>query len=87
MKMKLIVLSAFALTMISSGAAAIAQQAAPQSSQAPASQPAPPAPPIHMNNIAPPEKIQFPPANPKNFTATSPIYAGSEFLSEADLGL
>jgi protein-disulfide isomerase len=25
-----------------------------------------------MNNIAPPEKIQFPPANPKNFTATSP---------------
>ncbi len=72
MKMKLIVLSAFALTMISGGAAAIAQQAAPQSSQPPSSQAAPPAPPIHMNNIAPPEKIQFPPANPKNFTATSP---------------
>ena len=72
MKMKLIVLSAFALTMITSGAVAIAQQAAPQSSQAPTSQAAPPAPPLHMNNIAPPEKIQFPPANPKNFTATSP---------------
>ena len=41
MKMKLIVLSAFALTMISSGAAAIAQQAAPQSSQPPTSQAAP----------------------------------------------
>jgi protein-disulfide isomerase len=72
MKMKLIVLSAFALTMISGGAVAIAQQAAPQSSQAPSSQAAPPAPPLHMNNIAPPEKIEFPPANPKNFTATSP---------------
>ena len=72
MKMKLIVLSAFALTMISSGAVAIAQQAAPQSSQAPASQPAPPAPPLQMNNVAPPEKIEFPPANPKNFTASSP---------------
>ena len=72
MKMKSIVLSAFVLTIISSGAAAIAQQAAPQSSQAPASQPAPPAPGLQMNNIAPPEKIQFPPANPKNFTATSP---------------
>lgn len=72
MKMKSIVLSAFVLTIISSGAAAIAQQAAPQSSQAPASQAAPPAPGLQMNNIAPPEKIQFPPANPKNFTATSP---------------
>ena len=40
-----------------------------------------------MNNIAPPEKIQFPPANPKNFTATSPTTAGGQFLSEADLGL
>jgi protein-disulfide isomerase len=72
MKMKSIVLSAFVLTIISSGAAAVAQQAAPQSSQAPASQAAPPAPGLQMNSIAPPEKIQFPPANPRNFTATSP---------------
>ncbi len=78
MKMKLIVVSAFALTMISSEAAAVAQQAAPESSQAPSAQAAPGAPGapgLHMNSIAPPEKIEFPPADPKNFTATSPTTA------------
>lgn len=72
MKMKLMLMSALALATISSGAAAIAQQAAPQSSQTPTSQAAPTAPPLHMNPIGPPEKIEFPPANPKSFTAASP---------------
>jgi protein-disulfide isomerase len=72
MKMKLILLSAFALTMISSGAVAVAQQAAPESSQAPSSQAAPPPPPLPMNSVGPPAKLEFPSANPKNFTATTP---------------
>ena len=72
MKIKSIVLSALALAMIQSGTTAMAQQAAPQSSQTPASQAAPPAPGLQMNNVAPPEKIEFPPANPKSFTAASP---------------
>jgi protein-disulfide isomerase len=72
MKMKLIVLSAFALTMISSGAAAVAQQTAPESSQAPSSQAATPPPPLPMNSVGPPAKIEFPPSNPKNFNAPSP---------------
>jgi len=75
MKMKLIILSAFALTMISSGAVAIAQQSAPQGSQTPNSQAAPPPPPLPMNSVGPPAKIEFPPANPKNFTAASPTTA------------
>lgn len=72
MKIKLMLLSALALAMIQGGAAAIAQQGATQSAQAPASQTSPAAPPLHLNTIAPPEKIEFPPANPKNFTAASP---------------
>lgn len=72
MKIKLITLSALALAMVQSGTMAMAQQTAPQSAQAPASQTAPPAPPLQMNSIAPPEKIEFPPASPKNFTAPSP---------------
>lgn len=28
--------------------------------------------PLQLNSIAPPQKIQFPPANPKNFTANTP---------------
>jgi protein-disulfide isomerase len=72
MKMKLMLMSALVLAMISSDAAAIAQQAAPQSSQTPTSQATPAAPPLQMNSIAPPEKIEFPPTNPKNFTAASP---------------
>jgi protein-disulfide isomerase len=34
--------------------------------------PSAPGAPLQLNNIAPPAKIQFPPANPKNFTAASP---------------
>jgi protein-disulfide isomerase len=75
MKLKLIGLSAIALAMIQSGTTAIAQQAAPQSTQAPASQAVPGAPGLQMNSIAPPGKIEFPPANPKDFTATSPTTA------------
>ncbi|MES2222686.1 MAG: thioredoxin domain-containing protein, partial [Acidobacteriota bacterium] len=74
MKMKLIVLSVFALTMIAGGEV-IAQATAPQSSQPATSQTAPASPGLHMNSIAPPAKIEFPPANPKNFTATSPTTA------------
>lgn len=29
-------------------------------------------PPLQMNNIGPPPKLQFPPVNPKDFTASSP---------------
>lgn len=72
MTMKLIALSALSLAMIQGGATAIAQQGSPTSAQAPASQAAPAAPPLHMNSIAPPEKIEFPPSNPKNFTAPTP---------------
>ncbi len=72
MKIKLIGLSAIALAMLQGGTMAIAQQAAPQSTQAPASQAAPPAQGLQMNNIATPEKIEFPPVNPKNFNATVP---------------
>jgi protein-disulfide isomerase len=73
MKIKLIVLSAFALTMISCGAIAVAQQAAPESTQAPSSQAAPP--PLPMNSVGTPTKLELPPANPKNFTASSPSTA------------
>lgn len=72
MKIKLMLLSAVALAMVQGGVVAVAQQDAQQNAQAPASQSAPAAPPLHLNTIAPPEKIEFPPANPKNFTATSP---------------
>ena len=83
MKMKLIVLSAFALAMISSGAVAVAQQAAPERSQAPSSQAAPPPPPLPMNSVGPPAKLEFPPANPKSFTATSPTTTEvNSFLKE-----
>lgn len=34
--------------------------------------PTAPRAPLQMKSIAPPQKIQFPPANPKNFTASSP---------------
>jgi protein-disulfide isomerase len=72
MKMKLILLSAVALTMLQTGTRALAQQDASQDAQVPTSQAAPSAPPLPMNTVAPPEKIEFPPANPKSFTATSP---------------
>jgi protein-disulfide isomerase len=70
MKIKLLLLSAMALTIVQRGVPAMAQQSTPQS--APASQAAPAAPPLHLNSIAPPTKIEFPPANPRNFTAASP---------------
>ena len=72
MKIKSIALSALALTMIQGVTTAIAQQTAPQSAQAPTSQTTQAAPPLPMNTIGPPSKLEFPPANPKNFTATSP---------------
>ena len=72
MNIKSIALSALALTVIQSAAMAIAQQATPQSTQAPTSQTTPAAPPLPMNTVGPPAKIEFPPSNPKNFTATSP---------------
>lgn len=75
MKMKMIMLSALALTMIPCGATAIAQQTASPTAQAPESQAAPTAPPLPMNTVGPPAKLEFPPANPKNFTATSPSTA------------
>jgi len=72
MKIKLICLSAFALAMIQGATMAIAQQTATPSAKVPTAQTAPAAPPLHLNSIGPPSKLEFPPANPKNFTATSP---------------
>ena len=72
MKLKSIGLSALALAMIPGGAMATAQQTTSPTAQAPASQAAPTAPPLPMNTVGPPAKLEFPPANPKDFTATSP---------------
>ncbi len=72
MKIKMMLAPALALAMVYGGMAAIAQQGAAQNAPAPASQATPAAPPLQMNSIAPPEKIEFPPANPKSFTAASP---------------
>ncbi len=69
MKLKLLFLSIIAMAMVPGAAVAIAQSAQP-SSPAASQQAAPP--PLPLNNITPPEKIQFPPANPKDFTASSP---------------
>ena len=45
--------------------------------------PAPAPAPLHLNSISPPKKIQFPPANPKNFTASSPTAADvNSFLKQ-----
>lgn len=70
MKLKLVFLSIIAMAMVQGAAVAIAQSTQ-QSSQAPASASAAP-PPLPLNNITPPDKIQFPPANPKDFTAPAP---------------
>ncbi len=72
MKIKLILILTFALAIVQGGATAIAQQGVPQNAQAPAPQTSPGAPSLHLNSIAPPEKIEFPPSNPKSFTAASP---------------
>ncbi|MHB1935635.1 MAG: DsbA family protein [Acidobacteriaceae bacterium] len=73
MKIKLIIMSVLTLAMVQGGATAIAQQGAAQNTKAPAAQTSPAAPPLQLNTISPPEKIEFPPANPKNFTAASPV--------------
>ena len=73
MKMKLIVLSAFALTMISSGAVAIAQQAAPAKLPGTCftgSATASAAPDEHRCDRR--RRFNFRLPIPKNFTATSP---------------
>lgn len=72
MKIKLIVLSALALAMMQGATLAIAQQTASPGATAPTAQATPTAPSLHMNTIGPPSKLEFPPANPKNFTATTP---------------
>ncbi|MGH9615637.1 MAG: disulfide bond formation protein DsbA, partial [Acidobacteriaceae bacterium] len=75
MAMKSIISVAIVLAMAQGAttfAQAAAQQNVPQNTQAPAPQSAPAAPPLHLNTIGPPPKLQFPPANPKNFTASSP---------------
>ncbi|MHB1675271.1 MAG: DsbA family protein [Acidobacteriaceae bacterium] len=64
--------SAMVIAMVYGGMAAIAQQGAAQNAPAPASQATPAAPPLQMNSIALPDKIEFPPVNPKSFTAASP---------------
>lgn len=72
MKIKSILLSSVVLAMLQGGAMTFAQQPGSQSAQAPAAQTSPTAPPLPMSAVGAPAKIQFPPANPKNFTATSP---------------
>ncbi|MDR5728787.1 MAG: thioredoxin domain-containing protein [Terriglobia bacterium] len=71
MKLKLLFLSIIAMAMVQGAAAAIAQPTQ-QRSQAPASSESAAPPPLPLNNITPPDKIQFPPANPKDFTAPAP---------------
>ncbi|MEO6964969.1 MAG: disulfide bond formation protein DsbA, partial [Acidobacteriaceae bacterium] len=78
--MKSIFVSTIALTMALGVSAAVAQSApqeAPQSSQA-----ATP-PPLPLSNVAPSSKLEFPAANPKNFTASSPtVQAVNAFLKQ-----
>jgi protein-disulfide isomerase len=81
MKIKLI-LALSALLVASSG---LAQSAPPAQSARPAPPPAAraSAPPLQLNSIAPPKRIQFPAADPKNFTAPSPTTAEvNAFLKE-----
>jgi len=52
-----------------------AQSAQSGNTQPSAQTPAPAPAPLHLNSIAPPKKIEFPPANPKNFTTSSPTAA------------
>ncbi len=72
MKIKLLALSALALTMMQGATLAIAQQTVSPGATAPTAQATPTAPSLQMNTIGPPSKLEFPPANPKNFTATTP---------------
>jgi protein-disulfide isomerase len=66
-KSKLLILSAALVTFSGLGIAQTSQNSQPASPAV-----APPPAPLHLNGIAPPQKIQFPPADPKNFTAQSP---------------
>lgn len=73
MKKTLVHLAVVAVAM--TGAAAFAQTPAQSGSPAqaaPTRPPAAPGAPLQLNNIGAPPKLQFPPANPKNFTASSP---------------
>lgn len=64
----------FALMVASTGLAAAQSTPAPAQPPAPTAVPAAPVP-LQLNSIAPPKKIQFPAADPKNFTASSPTIA------------
>ncbi len=70
MKMKLIFAYTLTLAMALGGAVAIAQSAPQEGAQQNSQTAAPP--PLPLNNVTAPAKIEFPPANPKNFTASSP---------------
>jgi protein-disulfide isomerase len=61
-------LSILASILIAFGGMAAAQATKSAEPQAPA----PPPAPLELHGITPPQKIQFPPANPKDFTAQSP---------------
>lgn len=69
MKMKLMFVSTIALAMTLGGSVAMAQSA-PQAAVTPSAPAAPP--PLPLSNVGPPSKLQFPPASPKDFTASSP---------------
>lgn len=56
------------MALISVGGVAVAQTSTP-------SAPAAPSAPLQLNSVAAPPKIQFPPVDPKNFTAASPTSA------------
>jgi protein-disulfide isomerase len=73
--MKKTIMHVAVVAMAMTGAAAFAQtpaQTGSASQAAPPAQPAAPGAPLQLNNIGAPPKLQFPPANPKNFTAASP---------------
>lgn len=73
MRKTIVHLAVIALAM--TGTVAFAQasgQTGSAAQSAPAHPPAAPGAPLQLNNIGAPPKLQFPPANPKNFTASSP---------------
>lgn len=66
--MKINNLTVILMALISVGGVAVAQTSTP-------SAPAAPSAPLQLNSVAAPPKIQFPPVDPKNFTAASPTSA------------
>ncbi|MGC1784697.1 MAG: thioredoxin domain-containing protein [Acidobacteriaceae bacterium] len=68
MKKTIVFLAAAAMAFTG---AAVAQTGSANSPQS-AAQPSAPTAPLQLNSIAAPPKLQFPPANPKDFTAQSP---------------